>query len=279
MKNIIISNKKIFERKLSRIINDGANNLHVVSDFDKTLTPYVINGKKAESSMGQIRANGYLSEDYVKKAYSLHAKYYPIEINENFSLEFKSKKMHEWWNKHLKLLIKYKMNKSIIDDIITKKLIKPRGKSLKFYDLLKEKDIPLLIFSAGKGEFIKGFLVSKKKLYKNIHIISNFYKFDKKEFVKGYKTRIIHSFNKNETSIKNTPYYTAINHRKNVILLGDGEGDVNMVEGLNHDVTLKIGFLNHNKSKLLKKYRKLYDVVIINDSDMNYVNKLIENID
>ena len=278
MKNIIIPNQKKTSEKIRKLIENGADNLHVVSDFDKTLTPYMIDGKIAESAIGQLRANGYLSNDYTKKSYELKDKYYPIEIDSTISLAIKKRKMIEWWKKHIKLVVKYGLNKKIVNNVIKDNRIILRKKSKEFFQLLNDKNVPLLIFSAGQGDFIEGMLNKEKIRYKNMHVVSNFFKFDKKGLVIGYKSKIIHTFNKNETQIKSTPYYNQIKHRKNVILLGDNLHDIHMVEGLNHEVILKIGFLNENVSKNLKYFKEVYDIIILNDADMGYVNKLIKNI-
>jgi len=66
--------------------------------------------------------------------------------------------------------------------------------------------------------------------------------------------------------------------RKNVILLGDLVADVGMIEGFPYKNLIKIGFLNENVDERLKEFKKNYDVVIINDGDMNYVNELVGEI-
>src|SRR3989344_7318292 len=159
--------------------------------------------------------------------------------------------------------------------LILKRKLRPREKSLEFYVLLNELNIPLLIFSAGKGDLIEGFLKQERSLYHNIHIIANFYNFDKNGNVIGYKSSIVHTFNKNEIQLKNHPYYKEIVDRKNVMLLGDGIGDLGMTAGLSHDTVLRIGFLNENPEKLTL-FEKEFDVVILNDSSMDYVNNLIK---
>ena len=275
MNNIHIANSKLFEEKVSKIKADGATKFHIVSDFDKTLTPAFIDGKKAETGISQLRAGGYLSPEYVEKAYALHAKYYPLEIDETLSIEERSKHMLEWWTEHLKIMIQYGLNKQVIDDLIQKRKLRPRERSLEFYVLLHELNIPLLIFSAGKGDLIEGFLKQERSLYHNIHIIANFYNFDKNGNVIGYKSSIVHTFNKNEIQLKNHPYYKEIVDRKNVMLLGDGIGDLGMTAGLSHDTVLRIGFLNENPEKLTL-FEKEFDVVILNDSSMDYVNNLIK---
>lgn len=275
MKNIHIANLQALEEKIRQIKEDGNTHFHVVSDFDRTLTPVFIDGKKAETGVGQIRAGGYLSVEYVKEAYALKDKYYPVEIDESISIEERSKKMREWWETHLKVMIKYGLNKSVIEDIVKKRKIRPRPGALEFYDILNKFNIPLLIFSAGKGDLIEGFLKQEGKLYENIHVIANFYNYDEKGFVKGYKSDIIHTFNKNESRVEKHPYYEQVKKRKNVLLLGDSLGDLKMTEGLEHDTILRIGFLNENVEKLLPKFAEKYDVLILNDGHMNYVNDLL----
>lgn len=97
-------------------------------------------------------------------------------------------------------------------------------------------------------------------------------------------------------------YHKQVNQRKHVLLLGDGIGDVHMAdlktpaaeetngalkkagEGeeieaqgrvCKHEVILKIGFLNHKVKELLPKYREIYDVIILNDGDFEFINEHI----
>lgn len=278
MKDVYIQDSKTLNKKISKIQKDGREKLHVVSDFDKTLTKAFVDGNKVHTGVAQIREGHYLTEDYSPKAFALHDEYYPIETADNISREIKSKKMQEWWSRHLDLMIKCGMNKRVIEDIIQKKKIKIRENALELLDLLYEKNIPLLIFSAGVGDIIEGYLKYENKLYDNIHIISNFYKFDEHGKVTGYKSNIIHSLNKNEIQLKGTPYYDIIRERKNVILLGDSVDDLDMLQGIEHKEVIKIGFLNENIEKNLKKYKENFDVLILNDGSMEYVTSLIKKI-
>ncbi len=104
MKNILIKDKKAFEQKLKRIKSDGKDSLHVICDFDKTLTKAFVKDQKTHTSISQIREGGYLSEEYVKKSFALYDKYHPFEINHKISDEEKDKKMMEWWSSHIRLL-------------------------------------------------------------------------------------------------------------------------------------------------------------------------------
>ena len=111
-----------------------------------------------------------------------------------------------------------------------------------------------------------------------MRIIANFYKTDKNGDIKGYKSKVIHTFNKNEYAVKDTPYNKTIKKRKNVILLGDNLGDLGMSKGITHDTIIRIGFLNDKIKELLPCFKKNYDVVILNDGPMDFVNDLIKDI-
>ena len=45
-----------------------------------------------------------------------------------------------------------------------------------------------------------------------------------------------------------------------------------------HNNLIKIGFLNENVEENLEPFKKDYDVLILNDSGMDFVNNLIEEI-
>ncbi|MBU3941581.1 MAG: haloacid dehalogenase-like hydrolase [Nanoarchaeota archaeon] len=278
MKNILIKNKKAFEQKLNKIKLDGVDNLHVIADFDKTLTKAIVKGQKTHTSIAQIREGGYLSEDYVKKSFALYDKYHPFEINHKLSDEEKDRKMMEWWSRHIMLLVEEGMNQKVVEDIIKKKRILLRKGAEDFFKKLHEKNIPLLIFSAGVGDIIKGYLESEGLLYDNMHIISNFFDYDKKGTVMGYKSKIIHAFNKDEFAIKGTIYFDMIKQRKNVILIGDSLGDIDMAKGIEHKAMLKIGFLNKDIEKNKDVYERKYDALILNDGPMDFVVSLIKSI-
>ena len=188
--------------------------------------------------------------------------------------------MNEWWTEQFKLLIKFKLNKKDIEKAVMSKRLRLRDGANEFFDYLYSRDIPLIILSSsGLGEeSISIFLEKRGKLHKNIYIISNSFEWDEKGYAIGVKKPIIHVMNKDETSLKKFNFYEKIKNRKNAVLLGDSPGDVGMANGFNHDNLIKIGFLNEDIEKNLEQYKINYDIVILNDSDMSYVNGLIREI-
>ena len=60
--------------------------------------------------------------------------------------------------------------------------------------------------------------------------------------------------------------------------MGDGIGDIDMIKGFDYENIIKVGFLNKNVKENLKRYKNNFDIVILNDSDLFYVNKLLKEL-
>jgi 5'-nucleotidase len=278
VENVIISNPEKFARLKETLRAGGASMLHVVADFDKTLTMGVWKGEKRFSLIELIRKYYYLPPGYVEEAYGLADTYRPWENDLSLTLEERKKRMVEWWSTHVKVMSKYGLSREIVEKIIHEQEMGPRDGLSTFLDTLSSKRVPFLIFSAAVTDLIEGFLRKEKMLHENTHIISNAFAFDANGRVLGYQGTVIHSLNKSEVAVKDTPYYSQIVSRPNVILLGDGLGDVEMVDGLEHECVLKIGFLNDNVEKNLDAYKQAFDVVILNDGPLDFVNDLLNEI-
>lgn len=278
MEHIYFHNEKLLKEKMREIKSQGIDTVHVVSDFDSTLTKCFFDGKKIPSLIALIREGGYLTADYPKKAFALFDTYHSIEIDDSLDHEYKFSKMQEWWELHEKLLIESKMHQKVIDDILERHPKMFREGTISFLDYLNFHNVPLLIFSSGIGNFIEGYLKKENKLTSNIHILSNTFNFNSEGYATGYKNPIVHIMNKSETKIEDKKYRDLISQRRNVILLGDSLGDVGMVDDLETQLIIKIGFLNEDVENKLELYKAQFDVVITNDGSMNYMNKLLDEL-
>ena len=232
MKDIIIVDEKKFENLKKRFREEGPDKIHVLADFDRTLTEAFVNEERASTVIAQIRNGKYLTENYPKDAQNLFDHYHPIEKDNNISKEVKNKLMHEWWRKHFDLLVASGMNKEVMKDIISKKNLVLRDGVLNFLDDLNSLSIPLVIMSAGPGDMIIEHLKDEGKLYDveqtsafkprfeseglgdNIHIIANLFKFNNKGIAIGIEEPIIHSMNKHEIEIKDSTFYKKLLKRK-----------------------------------------------------------------
>lgn len=277
--DVVIADKKGLEEKNRIFFREGREKIHVVADFDRTLTKAYVNGEYIPSTIALLRNKDYITKDYSKKAKELAAKYHPIEKNPDIPPEEKKKKMEEWWTSHFRLLIESGLNRKHLEKIVQSKELQFREGALEFFDILHEAKIPMVIISStGVGDVIPMLFQREGRLYDNIHFITNLYSWDKDGNATGIKKQIITSMNKDETAIQHFPVFNLIKNRKNVLLLGDSIGDLGMVKGFEYDNIIKIGFLNDETEKHIKDYRKNFDIVMLNDASMNYVAELMGEI-
>jgi 5'-nucleotidase len=276
--NILIPNKDEFESKIAIFKDEGIEKIHIISDFDRTLTKAFVNGKKFPSIISQLYDGNHLTEEYTKKAQALRDKYYPIEINPNIPIEEKKKAMEEWWRTHKKLLIDSGLNLTDIQDIVNNGNLEFREGAEEFFDLTKINKIPLVVFSSsGIGEAIPLYFKKINKNYDNIHIITNSMEYNEEGKAISIKEPVIHVFNKGEIALKGLPIMNKLKDKKNVILLGDSLGDLDMVNGFNYENIIKIGFYNYEEESL-EDFKKNFDVIILNDGSMTFINSLLKQI-
>ncbi|EIE76560.1 pyrimidine 5'-nucleotidase (UMPH-1) [Rhizopus delemar RA 99-880] len=141
--------------------------------------------------------------------------------------------------------------------------------------LCQARSIPFLVFSAGIGDIIEVILREVDLFFDNMHIVSNMMVFDEQEICVDFKEPLIHVFNKSEFQLETSPYHALIENRRNVILMGDSLGDLQMSQGVDHDICLTVGFLNHDISTLEPKYLEAFDIVIVGDANMKPVIDLL----
>jgi 5'-nucleotidase len=278
MENIIIVSPEQFEQTKKRMQEAGAEKFHVLSDFDRTITKGFVEGQRSPTAISQFRNGGYLTADYAPRAFAYYDIYHPIEIDSNISHEEKTAKMAEWWNLHFDLLVECGLTKSVIQEVAAKKTLQFRDGALEFLDFLHEQKIPLVIMSAAPGDLIVEYLRQEGRLTDNIDIISNLFLFDETGKVTGVKKPIIHTLNKYEVVVKEFPIFEMVKDRKNVLLLGDGLDDVGMIDGFEYDNLIKVGFLNENVEENMEAFKKLYDVIILGDPAIDFVDDLVRQI-
>lgn len=279
--NIIIVDPEKLERKRKAILNEGAGKLHVLADFDRTLTYATFDGRKKTSLIAILREEKYLTPDYPEKSLALRNKYMPIEFDLSIPLAERKKAMEEWWTKMFELLRESKLNLKDLENVVASGKIQLRRGVEDFMDHLHQFQVPLVIMSAsGIGEeVIEMFLNQQGKFFDNVFIVANSFEWDQDGFMKKANTPIIHSYNKDETAIHNFPVFERIKERKNILLLGDHPGDAGMSEGFDAENIIKIGFLNERVDENLDHYKELFDVVLLGDPPfdfvVNFMKKLI----
>jgi cytosolic 5'-nucleotidase 3 len=278
--NIIISDFEEFRRKKEAIRRGGAEKLHVLADFDRTLTHSIVDGKRKSSLIAILRRENYLTPDYSAKSLALRDKYMPLEFDLSIPLPKRKKAMHEWWTKHFELLQESKLNLKDLEKVVSSGKIHLREGVEDSVGYLCKFQVPFVIMSAsGIGEEVIEMFLNKRGLFfDNVFIVANSFEWDENGYMKKAKEPIIHSYNKDETAIHEFPAYEKIKNRRNIILLGDHPGDAGMSDGFNAENILKIGFLNEKVEENLEHYKVIFDVVLLGDPPFDYIFGLLKEI-
>ena len=243
------------------------NSVYVVTDFDRTIT----NGS-SKTSWSILSNSPYVPKEYITERQEFYDFYRPIEVDDTLDYDYKLKMMKEWFQKHINLFVKYKLSKEVFDDAATNlRIMGFRPYAKEFLDFLHENGIPLIIISAGIGNFIESFLEHNNCYYDNIFISSNRILFEN-GIATGVGENIIHSFNKNEVSLP-SEIQEKINGRDTVILMGDQVSDLNMVDRANHKSVISVGFLTPESS--IDTMAANFDLVCEENEDYRDVKKLL----
>lgn len=243
---------------------------YVLTDFDRTLTL-----GSSSTSWSILSKSDLVPKSYVEERNAFYDYYRPIEIDETLDYDTKNKLMKEWWEKHINLFVKYKISEEVINKAARDiRVMAFREGAKEFLTNMFERKIPVIIISAGIGNFIKEFLVDNDVYYDNIHIVSNFIKFEN-GYAIGVEDNITHSLNKNEVSMPEN-VKKELNGRNNIILLGDGISDIRMAKEENRQDALKIGFLEEKVEENMEVFRQSFDVVSTNNTSFTELNEHIK---
>jgi len=278
---IVINNPEKLKEKKDFFRQSGFDKVHVLSDFDRTLTYGSVDGVKTPSIISMLRDGKHLSEGYAKKAHALYDKYHIFENDLNIPEEKRKRMMKEWWDTHNALLAESELSRADLEDIVENGHVRFREGVEDFLDFLHERNIPLVIMSAsGCGDAVEMFFKKVGKNYSNIYYVTNQFEWDKNGRVVKAKEPVIHSLNKDETVLSDLPdVYGIVKNRKNVILLGDGLHDLDMVNGFDYENIISVGFQNSGEKEKTAEYSSQFDVVLQGDRGFKPVNDLMKELE
>ena len=260
------SEKKINELK-QKINKD---NICVFMDYDKTIT-----SSESEDSWATTANKKAMGKEISNDLNKFYEKYGPIELDYTIDEKVKEKYMLEWYEKSMNLYYTYHLTKEKIKECIHNSHLELRNGAKDFLNRLYNRNIPVIIFSAGIGNVIEQFLKEKECYYDNITIIGNFIKFDENGDMIKFSDKIIHTLNKNIDKLNNDKLKEKIRTKEYRIVIGDLVEDINMMGEYPEDKSLKIGFLNKNITKNLEVYRKKFDIVLTEENSFYDIEKYI----
>ncbi|KAM9837205.1 7-methylguanosine phosphate-specific 5'-nucleotidase-like [Aulostomus maculatus] len=254
----------------------GVGRLHVISDFDMTLTRFAYNGKRVPTTHNILDNRLLVDEECARSMRELLNTYYPIEIDASLTTEEKLPLMVEWWTKVHQLLIQQGIRKDMLAQAVKESGSMLRDGHKVFFDCLAEHQIPLLIFSAGVGDVLEELIRQNRVFHPNVHIISNYMDFDLDGVLRAFRGQLIHTFNKREGALTHAAHLKELQGRSNVLLLGDSLGDLTMADGVSEPQNiLTIGFLNDQVEERKESYINSFDIVLVKDETMDIPNAIL----
>lgn len=263
----MISIRPKTDEKIGRI---NKENFYVVADFDFTIT-----SKNSNTSLSLFSKSGFYPEEYLEERNRNYEYYRPLELNPKISMEEKFKITKEWQQASYELMKKYKVRESDIKKILkTGDALILRDGAKEFINLLNKNNIPLIISSAGVGNFIIELLKMHECYSNNIYVYSNMLKFKDDVIVDSIKN-IIHSMNKNDISLP-TNVFDRIKNKEYGIVIGDQLSDLKMINKLPRKDSLSFGFLESNVSEMEELFYRDFDVVLTKNEGFDKISKILK---
>lgn len=175
---------------------------------------------------------------------------------------------------HIELFIKYRISEEIFAQVGSDlRIMEFRKGAKEFLQFLNKNNIPLIIISAGIGNFIESFLKKHDCLFDNIYISSNKIIFTD-NVATGVDKNIIHSLNKNEVLL---PFLIQkqIQNKSDVILLGDQISDLKMIDKNNNKQIIKVWFYSSRTETSIIEFQNAFDIVCLENDNYNTLSKVL----
>jgi len=276
---LVTANVDRVQTKIRGLIKDGHANLQFIVDFDNTLTKTHRDGVSLDCSWGVLENYKELPSSYHERVRAAKDKYHPIELDVSISQEEKIPIMIQWYQEANRCLADSGVKLPWLPLMVEQSNVELRDQTDNMLKTLHNKEVPVLVLSAGVGDLINHIMDHFGVLHSNVKLVSNFLKFDEEGNIvglKGEESELIHMYNKAETVRKRSE---EASERKNVIVLGDSLGDLHMAAGVKDpNVVLTIGFLNNNIESSLETYKENFDIVLVDDQTMSFPNSLLGEI-
>lgn len=229
-KDLEVGDRRSFESKLNEFTLAGARKMHVVFDFDRTLTV------KRPGSLDEVTTwhilCQHLPEEGKKRYKLLFDKYRSLEIANIMTRE----DAIEWWSSILSLFVEYDINFTNVEkDFLYKATIRPGVEEL--FRFCSDNAIPTIILSAGISDVIE--IWCKKYGISPSLIISTRLVLDENNICKGWeKETLVHALNKSEAN--HLELDSIRNKRPNAIVIGDSLSDAAMAIGDDNVIRVRV---------------------------------------
>lgn len=237
-KNLIYKNQEVKDR-LDKFINLNKNEVYLITDFDRTITPH-FNNQGDEVTTWDLLSRK-LPKDIRNEEVELYKKYRPLEVAGKLTVEDAVR----WWSTNLDYYKKSKLKWSDLA-LEVEEAIPARPGAIELFNICSKKEIPIIIVSAGIKDVIE-LWCEKFEIYPQIILSTNLY-FDPDGYISGWdKGSLVHNLNKNTVCRE---YLKEVQKKRPyAILLGDSLDDAAIVDSSDNILKFFIDDSHHEEIK------------------------------
>lgn len=246
-------------RTLVAFANAGAKELHIIADFDLTLTA----GTKAGQNLGTWDVMDVLMPPAgVERHREIYQSFRPIELEGKLTQKIAKEK----WSETLDLICSYRLSIDEVEKAFLSVATLRKG-AKEVFEACKQNAVPSVILSAGIKDIIE--LIAAYYSIEPSIILSTKLKLDQDRRISGWqKDTLVHMLNKKE--VGHAELSELRKTRPKVILLGDVPDDVHMVAGDEDVIRVRVldpreGEVVDLKHALQSSFAAGYDLVVERD--------------
>lgn len=265
-----VQDEALVGAKVNSFQEQGADALHVLLDFDRTIT--VGQSGDDDATTWQVLFR-HLPPEAQEKYQVYYAQYRPLEVSGAMTEE----DARTWTSSILDLFVEYKVNLNLVEkDFMNVVGLRPGFKEL--VALCNRNDVPLVVLSAGIRNVID-LLFSLHNL-KSSATLSTELEVDEDGLITGWdRNSLVHVFNKRESG--HTELERIRQQRPLCVLVGDSMLDADMVEGDSDVIRIRIVDPRPDEVQDTESIKtgtfSRFDLMIENQA-FHAVSKLIETI-
>lgn len=250
------------------MIADGPSHLGIVTDFDNTLTTYRVNGISGPSTFKVLELSGLFSEEFKRKSVALSTHFRPLEKDQSIPHEEKFKLMDDWWTSTFSNYLGQGVLQSSMPEMLRRSNIRFRHGIDGLLTQCRSSEVSFTVVSAGLGNIVQ-LMLEEVARPTDFHVVSNFMKFNPDGVLSGFTTPMIHSLSK-AVAMRSQPT------RKNLIVMGDLPTDIAVVDQVDYEEAIFIGFANDERKGSLDGYVTHFDLIILHDGNLDAVQSLVK---
>jgi HAD superfamily phosphoserine phosphatase-like hydrolase len=265
----ILLDEAAVSEKLADFAAAGKGKLHVLFDFDGTITTYEHNGRL--TTTWQVLSDTLPPEAHEERL-PVYEKFRALEVAGKMTPQ----DAEEWVNDSLARFVQYRLNLPEVEKTSFQHF-NLRGQTKELFSLCNENGIPTIILSVGIKDLLE--MLCKHYGLKPEVILAADARLDEKGRMVGWDPdTTIHAFNKRERGHKEISVIRDV--RPYTILIGDSLPDVHMADG---DKVLKIRIYDPRKDEagdrekhIAQSFEAGFDMVF--EGGFGPVIKLLENL-